>query len=326
MSKINTSPYLSIVIPSRANNLQLLGKILTCLALQTFQDFEILIVCDREFTEPERKNFQTACKSLAFEGNEEKIRLLSHRNTDFVPHHPWAASYVRNFWIKTAKGSYIQLFDDDNEFDAHYLEKVLELHKTATKKYQKEVFITPTLMWRNSDIIQNQWFSDYSYFLARPKIHFLKPEENFAEIKMFSGNGIFGKAEIMKKVLYDEEIAWIAEDLDFIYSVREQGTPILVFKALKIRHQERDKTYLEEARIGTASSAQQKIKNLFLWVKKHGNFIQTLTFFLRSSRGICGRLWVKALLYWKEARWSIIGGIIKGYIRWWGLFFRKEKD
>lgn len=54
-------------------------------------------------------------------------------------------------------------------------------------------------MWRNSDIIQNQWFSDYSYFLARPKIHFLKPEEKFAEIKMFSGNGIFGKAEIMKK-------------------------------------------------------------------------------------------------------------------------------
>ena len=88
MSKINTSPYLSIVIPSRANNLQLLGKILTCLALQTFQDFKILIVCDREFTEPERKNFQTACKSLAFEGEEEKIRLLSHRNTDFVPHHP----------------------------------------------------------------------------------------------------------------------------------------------------------------------------------------------------------------------------------------------
>ncbi len=88
MSKINTSPYLSIVIPSRANNLQLLGKILTCLAFQTFQDFEILIVCDREFTGLERENFQTTCKSLAFEGDEEKIRLLSHRNTDFVPHHP----------------------------------------------------------------------------------------------------------------------------------------------------------------------------------------------------------------------------------------------
>ena len=49
-------------------------------------------------------------------------------------------------------------------------------------------------------------------------------------------NGIFGKRNY-EKVLYDEEIAWIAEDLDFIYSVREQGTPILVFKALKIRHQ-----------------------------------------------------------------------------------------
>lgn len=161
-------------------------------------------------------------------------------------------------------------------------------------------------MWRNTETIQNQGFSDYNYRLARPEIHFLKPEQDLAEIKMFSGNGIFGKAEIMKKILYDEDIARIAEDLDFIYSIRELGIPILVFKELKIRHQERDKTYLEQARIGTPASAQQKIKNLFLWVKKHGNRMQTLIFLLRSSWGICGWLTVKTLLYGEKTKRKIV--------------------
>lgn len=95
--KKSNSPYLSIVIPSRANNLQLLENILTCLALQTFQDFEILVVCDRDFTETERKDFQTECKKLPFQNDEQKIRFLSHQNTDFIPHHQGGASYVRNF-------------------------------------------------------------------------------------------------------------------------------------------------------------------------------------------------------------------------------------
>ena len=103
---------------------------------------------------------------------------------------------------------------------------------------------------------------------------------------MFSGNGIFGKAELMQKNLYDETIAWIAEDLDFIYSIREQGIPILVFRDLKVRHQEREKSILEQARIGTSKAAEQKIRNLFLRAKKHGNLYQKIIFIIRSSRGI----------------------------------------
>ncbi len=277
------SPHLSVVVPSRANNFPLLEQFFSCIKDQTFQDFECILVCDRAFTKEERKEFQSKIASFAGSEQEKKIRLLSHQNTDFDLHYQGGASYVRNFGIKAAKGSYIQLFDDDNTFDADYLAQTINLHDNYSQLYGKEVFITPSLMWRNTDKVQNQGFSGYNYRLARPIIHFLAPDEDFAEIKMFSGNGIFGKAELMKKVLYDEEIARIAEDLDFIYSIWKQGTPILVFKALKVRHQERDKTFLEEARIGTPKSAEQKIKNLFLWVKKHANWKQKLIFFLWSS-------------------------------------------
>lgn len=314
------SPHLSIVVPSRANNFLLLEQFISCLKDQTFQDFELLLVCDRAFTAEERKDFQSQIASFAGPEQEKKIRLLSHQNTDFDLHHQGGASYVRNFGIKAANGNYLQLFDDDNAFDPDYLAKAISLHEKYSQLYGKEVFITPSLIWRTTDKVQNQGFSGYNYRLARPKIHFLAPGDEFAEIKMFSGNGIFGKAAIMKKVLYDEEIARIAEDLDFVYSIWELGTPILVFKSLKVRHQERDKTFLEEARIGTPKSAEQKIKNLFLWVKKHANYWQKLIFFFWSSWGICGRLAVKAFFHGGEAKWQIIKGLIRGYFKGWKAY------
>ncbi len=287
-----TSPLVSVVVPSRATDFLLLDQLLACLEQQTLQDFEVLIMCDRFFSVSEWQVFQEHFDNIPL-----KIRLFSHLNSDFQPQSSGRASYVRNYGIKHAKGQFIQLFDDDNAFDADYLEKALSFYEKYSKHYQTEVLVTPTLMWRNSATIQNQGFSEYNYWQARPQIHFLNEGQDFAEIKMFSGNGIFGKAEVMKNSPYDEQIAWIAEDLDFVYSIWEKGVKVLVFRDLQVRHHERDKSILEEAWIGNPASAQQKIRNLFLWVKKHGNLVQTLIFLLRSSWGICGWLAIKAFRY-----------------------------
>ncbi|MBQ7074138.1 hypothetical protein IJM86_03620 [bacterium] len=48
---------------------------------------------------------------------------------------------------------------------------------------------------------------------------------------------------------YDEEIARIAEDIDFTLSLHEQGVKIFCIKDLEVRHYEREKTILEQARI-----------------------------------------------------------------------------
>lgn len=322
MQKTNKNPLISIVIPSRATNIPLLTKLLQSIYHQTVQDFEVIIVCDKKFSPQERNTFQETIRKLWL-SQYHKIQLLSHHNTTFIPKHQGGASYVRNYGIKHAKGQFIQLFDDDNAFDADYLEKALQYYERFSKQYQTEVLITPTLLRRTTDKIQNQGFSDYKYGQARPQIHFLKADQEFAEIKMFSGNGIFGKAEIMQNTLYDEQIAWIAEDLDFVYSIWEKGVKVLVFRDLQVRHHERDKSILEEARIGNPASAQQKIRNLFLWTKKHGNLIQTLIFIFRSSWGICIRLTIKALCYGKGMKWAIISGLLKWYIVGWKLFLRK---
>lgn len=313
-----TSPLISIVIPSRANSLDLLDELFWCFEKQTIKDFEVVVVCDRDFEKKEWEDFLNYFSGLFF-----PCRFLSHFNSSFVPHSKWGASYVRNFWIDNAKWEYIQLLDDDNQIDEDYLEKVLKYHKEYLKIYKTEVFITPTLLWRNTTTIQNQWFEWYNYWQARPMIHFLSEGKECWEIKMFSGNWIFWKADIMRKVRYDEEIAWIAEDLDFVYSIREKGYPILVFRDLVVHHQERDKTLLEQAWIWNKKSAQQKIRNIFLWTKKHADICEKLIVLLWSSWWICWWLSIKACLYWWDKKIEIVEGLWSWYFQWWKSFLGK---
>lgn len=87
----------------------------------------------------------------------------------------------------------------------------------------------------------------------------------------------------MKATLYDEKIAWIAEDLDFVYRMHKKGAKILNFPDIVLQHREREKSILEQAWIGTKLSAQQKIKNIFLRHKKHAHWYQLLLFILWSS-------------------------------------------
>ena len=312
-----TNPLISVVIPSRANNTKLLKQIFSCLEKQTLKTFDVNVVCDREFKWNEWKDFLSE-----FEDIKLNLNFFSHENSDFKPHSKGWASYVRNFWIDQAKGEYIQLFDDDNEIDENYLDMTYAFYEKFKKWYWKEVFITPTLMWRNTDKIQNQWFSWYKYWQARPQVHFLEEHQEYAEIKMFSWNWIFWKKEIMKSVRYDEQFAWIAEDLDFVYSIREKWYPVLVFRDLKVHHQERDKTILEEAWIWNESSAFQKIRNIFLWWKKHANFQEKAILLLWSTWWICLWLSVKAYIYAWDDRWKIIKWLRKWYLEWWKLFLK----
>lgn len=309
-------PLISVVIPTRANNQKLLANIFSCLGRQTFKNIEVILVCDRTFTDEERKEFQYFCWTFPL-----KINIISHKTTSFTPHSKGWASYVRNVWIDNAIWEYIQLLDDDNEIDADYLEKTIKHYQRFKNHYKKEVIITPTLLRRNTDKIQNQGFSWYQYWQARPIVHFLKTGQEYAEIKMFSGNWIFWSAKILQSIHYDEKIAWISEDLDFVYSIRETWVPILVFKDLKVHHQERDKTFLEEAWIGNKASAKQKIKNIFIRGKKHANIREKTILLLRSSWWICVRLSTKSLLYWNEKKWEIIKWIRSGYFEGWKLFF-----
>ena len=151
----------------------------------------------------------------------DKVTFYTNLHSDFIPQTKSGASYTRNYLMHQADTELIQFFDDDNGFDATYLERALAYYDHLTKQEQGEVVVCSTVLYRDTHQIQNQGFSHFSYRQSRPK-RCSMGEKPSVEIQMFSGNGLLGKAQLFQSVLYDEEIAWIAEDLDFTLSLHEK--------------------------------------------------------------------------------------------------------
>lgn len=308
---------ISVVCGSRANNTTLLVKFLGYLDKQTFQDFDVNIVCDRKFMKIEEEDFLSFFESQGLD-ILERTHFLTNNNSDFNPDHKWWASYVRNFGIQNAKWEFIQLLDDDNEIEPDFLENCMKKWKEFTEKTKSECIILPSLYYRDTDQIQNQWFSHFDYRQSRPVLHLLNWKE-YEQIQMFSWNWIFSKASTLRKAKYDEEIARISEDLDYTLSLYEQWVQLRVFADLKVKHHERDKTRLEQARIWSYSQAKQKARNRFLFTQKHWNKKQLFQFYICWLPGCLLRLSIKAILYWGKDRFKIIKWLFSGAREWYQL-------
>ena len=196
-----------------------------------------------------------------------------------------------------------------------FLERCLKKREEKTSKTKSECVILPSLYYRNIDQIQNQWFSHFNYRQSRPILHLLNWKKQ-AQIQMFSWNGIFSKASTLRKSQYDEKIARISEDLDYTLSLHEQWVQLRVFSDLKVIHHERDKTRLEQARIGSYSQAKQKVRNRLLFVEKHGNKRQRVQSYAIWFPIFIGWLVIRALIRGWKSRIKIIKGIIDGVGEW----------
>ncbi len=312
---------ISVVCGSRANNKELLLQFLQSLNNQTFKDFDVNIVCDRKFTEEEEKKFIDYFNHCGLDV-VNRTCFFTNNNSDFDPHHAWWASFVRNFWINKAQWDFIQLFDDDNTINPEFLEDCLNKWETFTHINNCDCVILPTLYYRNSNQIQNQWFSHFNYRQSRPVLHLLKWKSQW-QVEMFSGNGIFGKASTLKKAKYDEQIARISEDLDYTLSLHEQWVQLWVFSDLKVLHHERDKNKLEQAWIWSYSQAKQKAKNWFLFTKKHWNKKQLLQFYFCWLPWCVVRLSFKSIIYWWMKWFDIIKWLFSWIREWYALTHEK---
>lgn len=306
---------LSVVIPNRGN-LANIKNIVSCLEQQTFQDFEVFLIIDKLFTDETFSQFTEEIKNFTSK-IYDRIHVLTNSNSSFNPQKSEWWSYVRNFGIQIADAEFMQLFDDDVVFDKHFLEESFSIRQTVRKKIKKDFVLTPTLMYRKTGIIQNQWFKKYNFLLSRPSINFLWNSKS-SEIQMYSWNALLAPSYIFKQTLFDEQIAWISEDLDFTYRIHKAGYPLYVFRDIKVYHMERDKTYLEQARVGNEECAYQKSRNRILFVKKHGNLYQKIVFYGFSLRWNSAWLLAKIWIYapWKKKislTWAFIKWIRDGF-------------
>lgn len=277
-----------------------MDNIITCFASQTYSDVEVIFIVD--------KIVEKHWDPITLE-NGIKVKYITNLNANFTPHNN--ASYNRNFGIEVTQGEFIQLMDDDERFPPEYLQRSMDERYTYFDELGKDFVLTPTLMYRHTGHIQNQGFSYFNYYLSRPIPQKLGHKKR-ATIQMYSGNALLAPARIFKHIKFDEKIDFVYEDLDFTYRIHKAGYPLIVLRDLKIYHMERDKTRLEQARVGYPLQAYKKAKHRIVFVKKNGNLIQKIEFFLLWFRAQPLRLICKVLFFGKKSRRAIIREIIKG--------------
>ena len=301
---------LTIAFPTRPN-IQNIKWLLWSLDKQTFQDFKVIVLIDSKLTDKEFKDLKK--QALEWLQNiKDKIKFVSNVNSDFIPQ-KWV-SYVRNYGIKLADTEFLNLFDDDEILKPDYLEKSFEVYEKILKekKELKKFILVPKLMFRQTWQIQNEWFDYYNFWTSRPhSFHF--EWEKSAQIQMFSGNSLFGPTKIFQEILFDERFDFVYEDLEFTYRIHKAWYPIFISSELEIYHMERDKTLLENARIGSEFQCHRKARHRMRFIKKNATKLQKLQFYLLGFWAQPLRLIFKIIRFapmkdWKTLIWALIRG------------------
>lgn len=237
-----------------------------------------------------------------------RLHIVSNINTDFVP---WKwVSYVRNYWISISDSEFVYLIDDDNKFEQNFFSKSVEIRDSIKKTIKKDFLLSPTIIYRQSRMIQSQWLSKFNFLLSKVVLNNLGSSD-WGVVKMIWGNSLFGPAFVFKKILFDERFEFVYEDLDFTYRVSRWWFAIVVSSRLKINHMERDKTKIERSFIWDNKSIYQKSRNRILFVKKNWSLYERGQFF------ICW-LWIQTfwflILILLHGKWKI--WLVLWMIRW----------
>jgi GT2 family glycosyltransferase len=209
-------------------------------------------------------------------------------------------------------------------------EKILSLRSAQTAPLNKgaqtpisknmesgQFVLVPKLMFRQTGKIQNEWFDYYNFWTSRPHLFHFHAGEKIAQIQMFSWNSLFWPTKIFQEVLFDERFDFVYEDLEFTYRIHKAGYPIFISSELEIFHMERDKTLLEDARIGSEFQCHRKARHRMRFVRKNATWRQKIQFYCLWFRAQPLRLISKIIRFApkKDRRiliWAIVRGTIDG--------------
>jgi glycosyltransferase involved in cell wall biosynthesis len=195
-----TSPYFSIIIPTR-NEETRLAYCLPSLLNQTYQNFEVLVIDDPETSD----KTVDLIKSLA----SDKITYFQHEKDLKVP-------AKRNIGAKMAKGHYLYMIDADMEFPTDTLAILAqEIHDTGAEL----IFVperTPGKEWisKMKDLEKQIVKDDTSLSAAR----------------------LYSKAAYSEQNGYNENLI-VGEEVDLSDRVQDIGAKVLVSN-VEVNHYE----------------------------------------------------------------------------------------
>ena len=306
----------SIVVPSRWVHKNIIWT-LESLNKQIYKNFYLNILVDKILSQQEYDIYEDLVNKYGPQ-IKDNVTITCNLNSDFEPNH--IVSYIRNYWVNSAKCNFLFMLDDDNKFDSHFLQSMIDYRESMKLRVGKDFLLWPTIMYRDSWKVVNQWFSSFNYFLSKPVLNYLW-EKPYGYVDMYWGNSLYWPTHLFKKIWFDKRIDFVYEDLDFAYRATRSNIPILVVRDLKIYHFEVDKTPLQHAFVWDEKSAYRKAKHRFILVENSWKLHQKYLFYFIWVPFQTLRLVFKILLKWKEIKKI---ATIKAYIKWTLDWYKKK--
>jgi glycosyltransferase involved in cell wall biosynthesis len=110
-------PKVSVIIPTY-NRAEFIGRAISSVLTQTFEDFELLVVDDAS---------TDRTRQVVHQIRDDRIRFIAHKANK-------GGSAARNTGIKQAEGNYIAFLDDDDEWLPNKLQRQVELLDAADQE------------------------------------------------------------------------------------------------------------------------------------------------------------------------------------------------
>jgi glycosyltransferase involved in cell wall biosynthesis len=318
-----------VVIPTRWVK-ETLYTILHCIAKQSLLPQYIILVVNAFWRS--HKDIHAMLHEIIPDQIQDFIQVI------FVPEeYSGNASYARNLWREHTISPYVYFLDDDNQFWVDFFSSCIGEYNVMKNGLWTDFLYSPTIMWRTTNTVQSKWLKTFHYFVGWPepvifswwKSKFVKrfrmlfPLPNFyyqsphyTRASMIGGNSLLSAKKLFDAFPFDEDMAFVYEDIDMSYRLTKDKNPLIVSNKVFIHHMERDKTKLEQSFLGTAESAYKKAKNRIMFVKKNGNSWQQFLFFciwlpITSLMTLLFIVWS-----WGKNRLHIAGSYIKGTWSW----------
>lgn len=213
------SPLVSVIIVNW-NGKQLLKECLESLRIQSFKDFEIIVV-----------------DNGSSDGSGEFIKVFwpEVRLVELTSNRGFAGG--NNAGISIAKGKYLALLNNDTKVDKDWLKNLIEI---AEKTPHAGMFASKILSYYKPDIIDNVGLIIYRDCLARGKgrLETDRGQHNaLTEALMPSGCAALYKKEMIDEIgVFDEEFFAYADDVDIGLRGRFAGWHCLYVPQAKVYH------------------------------------------------------------------------------------------
>ena len=274
----NKNPFFSIVVPTY-NRAGFISKALDSVLIQTFNDFELIIIDDGSTDNT---------KEVIEKYNDSRIKYFFQNNKE--------RSAARNEGIRISKGKYITFLDSDD----YYLPQRLEnIHNEIISKNSPEAFFYTGISFEKDGVI-----------LEREEIN-----NNFKSYKDFIVWGVIGTPQAcLHRAIFDKhkfnENFNISEDMELWLRIVHDGYKLYFidkYDIIAVQHSGRS---IDEFSNNSFFEMAKVLR--FMFSKKHpGNDVSLI--FKRSTWGSVNYGIARYYIY-NNKKWKAIYYLIKSII------------